>query len=128
VIIYLEGPDASGKSTLRDRLAKELVNQLETIRALGITEIVKNGEDLIPTRPTNPKRLTFEPLLRKLCEMASDLHVLYLCDRGPISDVIYRTFDKHQPIMTLNQYLIVSLDTVILFSLFIAILKYHKSY
>jgi len=104
MIIYLEGADASGKSTLRHKIVEQLYATVDEWTEFGIIGIVENGEELIPTRPTNPKRLNLEDLFRKLWEMAFDLKTIYICDRGPISDIIYRTFDKFQPVMTLNQY------------------------
>lgn len=105
MIIYLEGPDGSGKSTLRAELIKALAIRQDELQKLEITKIVENGEELIPTRPTNPKRLSLISLFTELCHMAEDLRTLFICDRGPISDVIYRVFDEYQPILTLNQYM-----------------------
>jgi hypothetical protein len=104
MIIYLEGPDGSGKSALRKVLYREITLKLPYFAAFGITGVIENGEDLIPTRPTNPERLTREGLWIKLTEMVNDIHVIYICDRGPISDIIYRTFDQYQPLMTLTAY------------------------
>lgn len=107
MIIYLEGPDASGKSTLRTKIFERLNQIQEELKTFGVATFVENGEDLIPTRPTNSNRLTLVNLVSKFFEMANDLTTIYICDRGPISDIIYRAFDKFQPVMTLNQYITV---------------------
>jgi hypothetical protein len=104
MIIYLEGPDGSGKSALRKVLYREIKVRLLDFAPFGITGIIENGEDFIPTRPTNPKRLTLERLISKLTEIVNDLHVIYICDRGPISDIIYRTFDQYRPLMSFTRY------------------------
>lgn len=105
MIIYLEGPDGSGKSTLRKKLMAYLELMPSILKELGVDNVIENGEDLIPTRPTNPKRLTLDQLFIKLHKMANNSTTLYICDRGPISDVIYRLFDEYEPVLTLNQYL-----------------------
>lgn len=100
MIIYLEGVDGSGKSTLAAVIAKRL-EEVKTIRKI---KYVANGEDLIPTNPNKPNRLTTEELGTKLIQMVQDLTTVYICDRGPISDIIYRTFDEFEPVMNLDLF------------------------
>jgi len=100
MIIYLEGADASGKSTLKGILAKRL-EQLKNIRNV---KVVPDGELLIPTRPGNPNRLTAAALVNQMWQMANDITTVYICDRGPISDIIYRAFDEFKPVLNLETY------------------------
>ena len=102
MIIYLEGPDASGKSTLK----ASLIARLETLASIRNIKIVPDGEKLIPTRPgiANIPRCTYRQLVNNLEKMARKLDTVYICDRGPISDVIYRAFDKYLPIINLEDY------------------------
>lgn len=100
MIIYIEGVDGSGKSTLKDRLVKRL-EQVKNIH--GVT-IFPEGETLIPTRPQAPNRITKVALARQLLKMASDPDVVYILDRGPLSDIIYRGFDDYEPVLTLDMF------------------------
>lgn len=100
MIIYLEGVDGSGKTTLKEALTKRLT-QLEPIRGV---KVYPEGESLIPTRPSDPNRLNALELVTKLYDMATDPGMIYICDRGPISDIIYRAFDEHHPIMPLEAF------------------------
>lgn len=108
MIIMIEGVDGSGKTTLRKALAEKL-NKTKAVK--GIEEIIEDAELLIPTRPSQPERLNREELLNKLKDFATDNKRIYILDRGPISDIIYRTFDKHEPVLTLLEMLQVSLST-----------------
>ena len=101
MIIYIEGVDGSGKTTLKEHLAKRL-KQLRLVK--GIEEIIPDGEKLIPTHPTRPGRLTGKELLQKIFEMTIEVDKVYICDRGPISDIIYRTFDEHKVVTTLRDF------------------------
>jgi len=100
MIIYLEGPDASGKSTLK----ASLTARLKTLSSIRNITVVPDGEKLIPTRPNNPNRIEAKALLKNISNMANDLNVVYICDRGPISDIIYRAFDDFNPVINLYEY------------------------
>jgi len=102
MIIYLEGPDASGKSTLK----ASLIARLETLSSIRNIKVVRDGEALIPTRPNMPglPRCTRDELLSNLWQMAGNVDTVFICDRGPISDVIYRAFDRDLPIIDLETY------------------------
>ncbi len=89
MIIMLEGVDGSGKSVLAKRL-NNLLKKYET---------VESAQSMIPTRPgVDIDRLDKDNLELQLRKMAND-PVIYICDRGPISDVIYRKYDDYEPIM-----------------------------
>jgi thymidylate kinase len=95
----VEGVDGSGKSTL----IKAVVARLEQLKGLKNIKVVADGEALIPTHPKHPSRLTPIQLIEQLNEMVKDDSTVYVCDRGPISDIIYRTFDEHDPLLNLGE-------------------------
>jgi thymidylate kinase len=101
MIIYLEGVDGTGKTTLANALA-DRIEQLK--RTHNITKVVKNGESLINTHPLKPNRLTENELLIQLYQMTIDLSTIYICDRGPISDIIYRAYDEYPTVTTLENF------------------------
>ena len=96
MIIYLEGPDGSGKSTLSDALTDELIT-----RDMPVMQI-KDGKCGVDTHPKSPFRNTPDQLISALAQLAySDM--IYVLDRGPISDVIYRHFDDYKPVLNEGQ-------------------------
>lgn len=101
MIIYIEGVDGSGKSTLKGRLLK----RLEQIKDLHNIKIYPEGETLIPTHPSKANRLSREDLFKQLSKMANDPNTVYICDRGPLSDIIYRAFDDYKPLVSLEELL-----------------------
>ena len=93
MIIYLEGVDGTGKSTL--------VRMLEdTLSRFG--KVDAEGNKRIPTHPNRPGRVTQAKLFKELKAMARD-NVIHIVDRGPISDVIYRVFDTHKSVTTMEK-------------------------
>ena len=93
MIIYLEGVDGTGKSTL--------VRMLEdTLSKFGKVDAEANKR--IPTHPNRPGRVTQAKLFKELKAMARD-NVIHIVDRGPISDVIYRVFDAHTSVTTMKK-------------------------
>lgn len=96
MIIYLEGPDGSGKSTLATQLSDYYEN-------IGYN-VERNGEHLIPTRPTDKNRITLKELEANMLLMANS-DTIYFLDRGPISDAIYRMFDNYDPIGKLQDFI-----------------------
>lgn len=93
MIIYLEGVDGTGKSTL--------VRMLEdTLSKFG--KVDAEGNKRIPTHPNKLDRVTQAKLFKELKSMARD-NVIHIVDRGPISDVIYRVFDKHTSVTTIDK-------------------------
>lgn len=96
MIIYLEGVDGSGKSTLADKIKDAL--------QLNGYKVYRNAEYLISTSPRKPNRISHEKLFERLNKMAQSPYV-YILDRGPVSDGIYRIFDGLKPIATLAEVL-----------------------
>ena len=92
MIIQLEGPDGSGKSTLA-RAIKEALYEMVPVW-------YDNIEYIIPTKPTAKDRLNEKELFKRLVKIAKSKTV-YILDRGPISDVIYRVFDSYNSVTTL---------------------------
>ena len=93
MIIYLEGPDGSGKSTLSDAIVQALADYDCAVYQ------VKDGNCAINTHPKSPDRNTLNDLVLAMVSMAYDDDKIYVLDRGPISDVIYREFDKFEPVI-----------------------------
>lgn len=94
MIIYLEGPDGSGKSTLLRNL-KEVLQQNWKVDAYANMRI--------PTHPARSGRVTEKVLYSELKKMANDKHTVYIVDRGPISDIVYRVFDDYSQVTTLSK-------------------------
>ena len=95
MIIYLEGPDGSGKTTLGDHIQ-------DSLSGTGITTVF--GPSLnIPTHPKHPNRVNEKQLFKSLKTMAESKTALFIIDRGPISDIVYRVFDDYQPVTTLSK-------------------------
>lgn len=92
MIIYLEGPDGSGKSTLAQDLAHELGHDYKVNASANLR---------IPTHPKSENRITERRLYSELKKMADSQTMIYIVDRGPISDIVYRVFDNHKPVTTL---------------------------
>lgn len=95
MIILFEGVDGSGKTTLLKNIAELLLNR-------GI-EYQIDDRLKVGTMPNSDLRLNIADLWPLMIQMASD-KTIYLCDRGPLSDIIYRTFDKtgEEPVMDLS--------------------------
>lgn len=95
MIIYLEGPDGSGKTTLKETIYDSLSN--------AGYNVIPNGLDLIPTHPREGEnRMNESQLFKQLRKMANE-KAIYICDRGPISDCVYRVFDAYQSVTTINK-------------------------
>ena len=105
MIIYIEGVDGSGKTTLARALAK----RLETLSKLNGIKVEPDGETMISTKPWQEDRITADALVDNLLKMSKDTTTVYIVDRGPLSDIIYRTFDdgKYSPVLNLEQFLYV---------------------
>lgn len=96
MIIIVEGVDGSGKSTLLNRLYTDFFDEVDKIEF--------NGEAYIPTHPKSLYRISEKSLYTQLNKMCKD-KTLYLVDRGPISDIIYRVFDNYKSVTTLDKLL-----------------------
>lgn len=93
MIIYLEGVDGTGKSTLV-RMLEDSLSEFGKVDA--------KANERIPTYPTRPNRVNQTKLFKELKAMARD-NVIHIIDRGPISDIIYRVFDDYDPVTTLDK-------------------------
>lgn len=101
MIIYIEGVDGSGKTTLVNKLTE----RIEALSDLKKTTLIANANKLIPTHPAKENRITKYQLINELQRMANESKTIYILDRGPISDIIYRTFDEHPPIISMYELL-----------------------
>lgn len=97
MIIYLEGPDGSGKSTLSDAITMELVR-----RDLPVIQ-TKDGQCDIDTHPRSKYRNNAQKLIETFVTYAYNKDAIFVLDRGPISDVIYRHFDDNKPVLNEGQ-------------------------
>lgn len=96
MIIYLEGPDGSGKSTLLSSIANHIHNKFKV-------DFLSNANRFIPTHPKAENRVSEKELFRQLKRMAKDDKTVYIIDRGPISDLVYRVFDSYNWVTTPNK-------------------------
>lgn len=92
MVIYLEGPDGSGKTSLTQQIEYQC-------KLLSIPCTL--AEPSINTNPSKPNRISKEKLMLALYEMLNDYKRVYILDRGPISDCIYRLFDNYEPVASL---------------------------
>lgn len=95
MILYVEGVDGSGKSTL--------INNLINVIDVMYPDIVyiKDANKILQTNPYKPDRVTThqaEVIFRSMM----DSELLYILDRGIISDIIYRLFDDYYPVLDLS--------------------------
>lgn len=95
MIVYIEGVDGSGKSTLANKIAN-------MCKKLGY-KYDRYAESKISTNPTKSDRVNEDYLFEELRRMANDNSTIYILDRGPISDNIYRIFDNYKPVATLEE-------------------------
>lgn len=93
MIVYIEGPDGTGKTTLARNIEKRCSQH-------GLKYVF--AEPLIQTNPTKPGRVSETKLAYQLLRMSRNDKVVYILDRGPISDCVYRVFDDYEPVMPLT--------------------------
>ena len=96
MIIMFEGPDGSGKSTLLTKIHEYLIEKYY------IDRVDACGNYWIPTHPKAPDRVSEEQLFSKLEAMIKD-DTVYLIDRGPISDCVYRVFDDNTTVTSIDK-------------------------
>ncbi len=90
MIVYLEGADGSGKTTLAKKIEKY-------VKTKGWKYVM--AEPFINTNPYVPGRVNSLTLTASLEAMSMNNNVVFILDRGPISDCIYRLFDDEKPVM-----------------------------
>ena len=96
MIIYLEGPDGSGKSTLSNLITNELIKHDKCVIQ------TKDGQCDVDTHPKSAHRNTAPQLIEAFVDMAYK-DAIFVLDRGPISDVVYRMLDEHKPVINESQ-------------------------
>ncbi len=97
MIVYIEGVDGSGKSTIAKSITEHLIKERFVVHP--------NAEKMMVTHPWRFDRINREQLIdRVTSRLLSD--EVFIVDRGELSDIIYRTFDfeKYQALMTLKEY------------------------
>lgn len=101
MIVYLEGVDGTGKTTLSNAILAGLkrVEKLKNLVGVG------NCEPVISTRPDKPGRISSKNLFQNVMNWAMDMDHVFILDRGPISDCIYRVFDDYEPVVNLKETL-----------------------
>lgn len=99
MLVIFEGPDGSGKTTLQNKVSEVMCKYSNNLK------VIDGAEQLIPTHPKSQVRVTKQELYKQLKRMATAKDALYLVNRGPISDIIYRVFDNHPPVTTLPKLL-----------------------
>ena len=99
MLIIFEGPDGSGKSTLQDKVCEVMCKYSPAIK------VMNNAEWLIPTHPKSNTRVNERELYKQLKRMATCKDTVYLVNRGPISDIIYRIFDDYPTVTTFPKLL-----------------------
>lgn len=97
MLVIFEGPDGSGKTTLQNKVYEVMIKYSNTLK------VVANGEALIPTHPKSEVRVNKRELYKQLKRMITAKDTLYLVNRGPISDIIYRVFDNYLSVSTLPE-------------------------
>lgn len=96
MIVFFEGADGSGKTTLLNIISNRLTLQNYTVD--------NYGNKAIPTHPAAKDRVNEKQLFKALKKMAVS-KVVYLVDRGPISDFIYRVFDDNKCVTTMTKFI-----------------------
>lgn len=97
MIIYLEGVDGSGKTTLAKTIQKICKN-------LKIPCDIQ-AERFICTKPNSENRVKSEELIELFKRMQEERSKVYVLDRGPISDIVYRIFDDYNPVIDLDTFI-----------------------
>lgn len=109
MIVYLEGPDGSGKTTLADKI-------LNYCNSNGI-QCIRHGQSLVQTKPNMPTRMDATTIIKNI-NMMLESDILYILDRGPISDCIYRIFDYDECVISFSKQLEIMLQTTRLFFIY----------
>lgn len=97
MIIYLEGADGTGKSTLADYIHG-------TLDEVYYPWAMIEPREAYDTMPNSKTRLHKGQLLTILKRWAKD-NTAHILDRGPLSDIVYRLFDDEKPVITIDEWL-----------------------
>jgi thymidylate kinase len=91
MLTIIDGLDGTGKTMLvKEYIEKGNYIQIPTTRGSEFS-----------TFPDDPARITANYCIEKMIEwIKSDKQ--YIMDRGPISDIVYRVFDKYKSVITLQ--------------------------
>lgn len=109
MIVYLEGPDGSGKTTLADKIY-DYLNEHNV-------KSIRNGQELVQTNPKIKNRMDANTILKNISLMLESDDI-YILDRGPISDCIYRIFDYDECVISFSKQLEIMLQTTRLFFIY----------
>lgn len=101
MIIYFEGADGSGKTTLKEKVVDRLMNMSSLTDKYTI---VNNIEPYINSNPSSGVRCSKTELYLRWRELIDDQEAIYVIDRSPLSDIVYRAFDEHDVLMTLDDF------------------------
>ncbi len=101
MIIYFEGADGSGKTTLKEKVVDRLMNMSSLTDKYTI---VNNIEPYINSNPSSGVRCSKTDLYLRWKELIDDQEAIYVIDRSPLSDIVYRAFDEHDVLMTLEDF------------------------
>lgn len=102
MLIMFEGADGTGKSSFINRLTRDLIDKYY---------IIMDAEHWLDTYPNSADRLDKRQLIKNIVNLAKDKDRIFLADRGPISDIVYRLFDDYKSVLTMNE-MIGLLDTL----------------
>lgn len=96
MLIYVEGVDGSGKTRLVKKLAKDF-------RKMGY-RVDDKAELRVITHPKG-NRVSESVLYKELELMMRDKSTLFIMDRGPLTDIIYRLVDQEKSVTELGKFL-----------------------
>lgn len=103
MLIILEGADGAGKTTLNINICK-MIEKKFYIDGDKIIDWSGNAERLIPTKPKDLNRITEVELYKNLKNFILAKNWFYVCDRGMISDIVYRIFDEYSSVTIITKF------------------------
>lgn len=97
MIIMLEGPDGSGKTTLIENIT-DILDNIDSVTDYALNHGCETHPNL------GKDRISEKNLYNYLnCWIKTDS--VLLIDRGAISDIVYRVFDDYKPVTSLNKFI-----------------------